>query len=240
MPLVNENTNCTENKRKVASVTGTCARGASTGSGCVTPPLTLIERLFDDASRHSLPSRLRELEASFRLCPTGVVDVHSIVGLCASFGLHETLAKVKAFRAAPSEAGIVVLWALLDTKRQRLQLGEPVSPISSPCDITRIRPSTREFACTVPRESVLGVVAGASKLVRDKQSSELSVCVSSTSVNHIRPIAISPLFASRCIDDDTFIRDRHAHAFAKVGATASTSLGAQANAFKYRVFGGNT
>jgi len=254
MPLVNEHTNCTENKRNVSSVTGagTGASGASTGSDCVTLPLTLLERLFDDASRHSLPYRLRELEERFHLCPTGVVDVHNLVGLCASFGLHETLAKLKMFRVAPSEAGIVELWALLDTKRQRLQVGEPVSPISSPvsiCDTrsriddTCIRPSTREFACPVPRESGLGVVAGASRLVRYQESGESRVCVSPTRVSHIGPIAISPFFDSRAsvgIDDDTFIRDRHAHVFAKLGATASTSLGAQANAFKSRVFDGNT
>ena len=252
MPLVNEHTNCTENTLYVASVTGaaTGASGATTGSDCVTSPMCLLARIFCDASLHSIPNRLRELEARFRSCPTGVVDVHSLVGLCASFGLHETLTNLEMFRAAPSEAGIAALWSLLDTKRQRLKVGEPVSQISASVKIhdtrehvedTYIGPSTREFFYSVPRGSGLGAVAGASRLVRNGQSSESSVCLSPTRVDRSGQIMVSPFSNSGetfqrpqptepivCvgIDDDAFIRDRHVYVFAKLGATASISLGA--------------
>jgi hypothetical protein len=85
--------------------------------------------VFNDVQKHALPMRLRELGARYRSDPHGVVDMHSMVGLCKTFGLHGMLAELESFRTAPSEVGMASLWSVMETTRQRLQSGMHVSVV---------------------------------------------------------------------------------------------------------------
>ena len=92
--------------------------------------IRILVRVFDEGERHSLPVRLREMEAKYRVHPY-TIDTHSLVGLCATFGLNEMMQALNAFELAPSENALSLMWVLIETTRQRLQRGEPVSQISS-------------------------------------------------------------------------------------------------------------
>lgn len=190
----------------------------------------LLMLLFDDQQRHSLPNRLRELEARFQACPTGVVEDHSLVGLCASFGLAETLTKLNAFHEAPSEDGMLALWKLVEEKRRRIQSGAPISQIR---DATGQRP-IRDFIRTVSPHTNTSATSA--------QNDPLHVIgACSTPIDCSKHIKISPFFGDNTryqtththtpivclgIDDDPFIRSGHALVFARLGATKSRSLGA--------------
>ena len=90
----------------------------------------IIDQLLSEGSRHSLHARLCELEERYLVSPN-VVDIHSLVGLCQSFHLTGMLGLLRAFKLAPSEAGIADMRALLSLKQQRRLSGEAISPIGS-------------------------------------------------------------------------------------------------------------
>jgi hypothetical protein len=109
--------------------TSTCS-GKGTGPQNSTPlhwQKDIISRVFDDGQNHSLPMRLHELAARYHASPCTVPDIHSLVGLCKTFRLHEMLTKILLFQSEPSETGLTELFSLLDTKRQRVRLGLPVA-----------------------------------------------------------------------------------------------------------------
>jgi hypothetical protein len=95
--------------------------------------LVIIEQIFNEGARHSLPARLSQLQARYRASAQWDADMHSLEGLCATFGLFEMGDELKAFREAPSETGIATLWTTLYATRQRMQsaIGSPVASSGS-------------------------------------------------------------------------------------------------------------
>jgi hypothetical protein len=198
---------------------------------------SILARVFDDGQNHSLPMRLRELAARYRASPIGeVVEMHSLVGLCETFGLHGMLAKLASFRAAPSEEGLVDLCSLLEVKRQRLASGVPVSagecrvPVSGAC----CSPEDGAFIADA-RFATDDRLVVSRPLFSDAGRGPVVGCVSpffcdrmvSSSKTSGADSADTDDDALLCVglDDDRFMRRGHAMVFSRLGATSSRVFG---------------
>ena len=106
----------------------------------------LLPKVFDEANRHSLPVRLRELHETYLL--HGPAKTHNLVGLCASFRLAGMLSLLDEFKAEPSETVILEMIKLLEIKRTRFLSGEPVSPIGSSTYAARVAEARSAMGAT--------------------------------------------------------------------------------------------
>ena len=120
-------------------------------------PPDIFTKVFDDGARHSLPARLRQIEAKYAESAQYGTDLHSLVGLCATFGLREILDEVEAFKAAPSEASIATLWATMHATKQQLQSARD-SPVASGGSRSRAPSLDREseLSCDTVNTPTLG------------------------------------------------------------------------------------
>ena len=78
----------------------------------------LLTKLFDSSYTHGLPCKLRLIESQLRSGER--IQVLSLKGLAATFGLTALLAQVVAFQSNPTEDGIASLWSVMQAAKKEL------------------------------------------------------------------------------------------------------------------------